>query len=343
MSGYKDTATHDSCFRPGSTLCPGCMEAIAFQNVGRASDNGLKTIFTIGTSCAEVSTLVFPDVVAWGRGEDSPREFAKSFAIIHNVFESAPTLAEAVRDVADVLGDCGALEQPVQVLAASGDGGAVAIGLRALLHTIHRRARVTIMVLVNEFFANTGFQYSPAATPFADTSTTPVGPASLGNPNEPLDYVHLAIAAGADLVAQVSPAYGKLFLKTVEKALACKGTAVVFVPAPCISGWKFDDGETVRLAELGARCGLFPTFVWERGVGGAVKDCPREAAERPPIEDFLGPQRRFVHLVQRDSSGKVTARAGREQTLERLRRWAQGNVERLYELAALKGSPAGGA
>jgi pyruvate ferredoxin oxidoreductase beta subunit len=342
MSGYKETATHESCFRPGSTLCPGCMEAIAFQNVGRVTDNGVKTIFTIGTSCAEVSTLFFPDVVAWGRGDDSPQDFAKSFSIIHNVFESAPTLAEAVRDVADVLTECGALERPVQVIAASGDGGAVAIGLRALLHTVHRRSRVTILVLVNEFFANTGFQYSPTATPFSDTSTTPAGAGVPGNLNEPLDYVHLAIAAGADLVAQVSPAYGKLFVKTIERSLACKGTAVVFIPAPCISGWKFDDGQAVVLAELGARCGLFPTFVWERGAGGSVKDCPREAAERPPIEDFLGPQRRFAHLVQRDKeTGKVVARPGREETLERLRSWTQSNVERLYQLAELKGAPAG--
>ena len=164
MSGYKEIATRDSCFRPGSTLCPGCMEAIAFQNVGRASDNGVKTVFTIGTSCAEVSTLFFPGVVAWGRGEAPPDQFSKSFSIIHNVFESAPTQAEAVRDVADGLAEHGALLHPVQVVATSGDGGALAIGLRALLHTIHRRARVTIMVLVNEIFANTGFQYSPAAT-----------------------------------------------------------------------------------------------------------------------------------------------------------------------------------
>jgi len=33
-------------------------------------------------------------VVAWGRGDHAPDDFARSFAIIHNVFESAPTLAE---------------------------------------------------------------------------------------------------------------------------------------------------------------------------------------------------------------------------------------------------------
>ncbi len=337
MSGFKEIATRESCFRPGSTLCPGCMEAIAFQNVGRVTDNGVKTVFSIGTSCAEVSTLFFPNVVAWGRGEVSPDDFSKSFSILHNVFESAPTLAEAVRDTADVLESMGALKHPVQVVSTSGDGGALAIGLRALLHTIHRRPKITIIVLVNEIFANTGFQYSPATIPFADTSTTPNGPGHPGNLEPPLDYVHLSIAAGASLVAQISPAHGKLFVKTVEKALACDGTAVIFVPAPCISGWKFEDGETVKLATIGAQAGAFPVFVWEKGKGGSVKDCAREAAERPAIEEFLGMQRRFYHMVQKDpESGRYVARKGREADLAKLRDWVQSNVERLYKLAELK-------
>ena len=337
MSGYKETALKLSCFQPGSTLCPGCMESIAFQNLGRVSDNGTKTIFTIGTSCAEVSSLAFPGVVAWGRGDAPPDDFGRSFSIIHNVFESAPTLAEAVRDVADSLTAVGALEQPVQVVATSGDGGAIAIGMRALLHTIHRRPRITIMVLVNEIFANTGFQYSPAAMPFAETSTTPTSAETLGNPNLPIDYVHLAIAAGADLVAQVSPAHGKLFVKTIDRALECEGTAVVFVPAPCISGWKFEDGETIEIALLGARSGAFPAFTWERGKGGKVVDCPVEAAERPPIEEFLAAQRRFQHLVRRNpESGKPEIRPGREAAVDQVRAWAQSNVERLYALAGMK-------
>ena len=336
MSGYKETALKQSCFHPGSSLCPGCMEAVVFQNVGRVTDNGVKTIFTIGTSCAEVSTLAFPNVVAWGRGDAPPDDYARSFSILHNVFESAPTLAEAVRDVADRLDACGALAAPVQVLSTSGDGGALAIGLRALLHTIHRRSRVTLMVLVNEIFANTGFQYSPAAMPYADTSTTPGGPHASGNLEPPIDYLHLAIAAGAGLVAQVSPAHGKLFLKTVEKALACDRTAVLFVPSPCISGWKFEDGMTVELALLGARCGVFPAFVWERGKGGSVKDCARTAAERPAIEEFLAAQRRFAHLVRRDrATGRATVLAGREEDVAKLRTWVDENVERLYRLAEL--------
>jgi len=336
MSGYKEIAQRESSFRPGSTLCPGCMESIALQNVGRVSDNGIKTVFTLGTSCAEVSSLFFPNVVAWGRGDAPPDDYAKSFGIIHNVFESSPTLAEAARDVSDVLVEHGALEKPIQVIGASGDGGAFSIGLRSLLHTIHRKSRILFIVLVNEIFANTGFQYSPATTPFAETSTTPVTDEVPGNLRSPLDYIHLSIAAGAGMVSQVSPAHGKLFLKTVERSLACMETAVLFVPSPCISGWKFEDGETVHLAELGAQCGVFPAFIWEKGKGGSIKDCPLDAKERPRLEEFLGLQRRFHHLVQKDADGKYVVRQGKESTVDHFHAWTQGNVERLYRLAEFK-------
>jgi pyruvate ferredoxin oxidoreductase beta subunit len=311
------------------------MEATTFQNVGRATDNGVKTIYTIGTSCAEVSTLAFPNVVAWGRGDGPPDSIGKTFSIIHNVFESAPSVAEGARDVADSLTEHGAINFPVQVISNSGDGGAIAIGLRALLHTINRKTRITIMVLVNEIFANTGFQYSPAAMPMADTSTTPSGSASQGNPAPPIDYVHLCIAAGAGMVAQVSPAHGGLFLRTMERAIKCEETAVVFVPAPCISGWKFNDGEAVALALLGAKTGAFPAFIWEKGKGGSVKDCSLDPAKRPPLEEFLGGQRRFNHLVKKEN-GSFVPRPGREDDIAKLRDWVQGNVERLYKLSELK-------
>ena len=44
----------------------------------------------------------------------------------------------------------------------------------------------------------------------------------------PLDYIHLSIAAGAGMVSQVSPAYGKHFMTAVERSLKCKETAVIF-------------------------------------------------------------------------------------------------------------------
>jgi pyruvate ferredoxin oxidoreductase beta subunit len=259
---FKQHALRESAFAEGHTLCPGCTEAMTFHGLGRATGNGRKTLIAMGTFCGEVSTLMYPGVVAWGRGTESPEALGGSLGIIHDVFESAPTVAEAMRDVSTTLAELGAWRaEPPNVLSLSGDGGALSIGLRTLLHTIHRRARVTIVVNINEVFANTGFQYSPTSLPFADSSTMPQG-----GPAEPIDHVGLVVAAGARFVAQASPGFPPFFAEVIEEALGTEGgTSVIFVPSPCIAGWKFEEGLTAELGKLASQTGLFPCFRWRAG------------------------------------------------------------------------------
>ena len=333
MAKLIDILQRESCFQPGSTLCMGCMESIAFQNIGKLTDNGKKTIFTLGTFCGEVSTLQYPNPVAWGRGEKTPEEWEKSFGIIHHVFESAPSVAEGVKDTADLLKEIGAMEKPVQVVSLSGDGGALAIGLRTLLHTINRRTPITIFVLINEVFANTGFQYSPVASIGSETSTTPVSDNFPGNTEVPMDYISLVLAAGAGFVAQASPAYPKYFNRVVEKALNCVETAVIFVPSPCITGWKYADGKTIKLAQLACETGFFPCFSKPKGEKGEVKFVELDFAKRPPIEDFISPQRRFQHLFKKDKeTEKLIPRPEQEAVFQRIREWIQKNLESLAKL-----------
>jgi pyruvate ferredoxin oxidoreductase beta subunit len=304
------------------------MEATALSNLGKITDNGKKTIFTIGTSCAEVSTLAWPGTVAWGRGNETPAEFEKSFSIIHNVFESAPTVAEAVRDVSDLLYETGAFPYKVNVVSNSGDGGALAIGLRSLLHTIHRRSNIMVIVMVNEVFANTGFQYAPTSNLFADSATTPAGSLFPGNLERPIDYLSLAVTAGAGFVAQASPAFPQDFAQAVAMGLEGPHTSVIFVPSPCISGWKFEDGKTAELARLGIRCGLYPTFFKEEGKEGIVKRVEESHEKRKELLlQFLSEQRRFAHVL-------TDAAKANQMTLSILA-WIHEHLDRLQKIAKL--------
>lgn len=333
---FKEMSQKESCFKPGSTLCRGCMESIAFNNLGKATHNGKKTIFTMGTFCGEVSTLAWPNVVAWGRGNESPDDFKNSFGIIHNVFESAPTVAEGVRDVADMLKDFGALNEDLNVVSNSGDGGALAIGLRPFLHTINRGSRVVLVVLINELYANTGFQYGPATSLFSDSSTTPVGQESRGNPQPPLNHIGLAVMAGAGFVAQVSPAFPKDFADAVTCALDCSSTAVIFVPAPCITGWKFDEGRTIELARLASKSGIFPVFTKERGKPGLVRrvDAPKKRLDSLLL--FLSAQRRFDHLVFWDKrESKPRIQLGAEKLIQQFEEWIGLHIKDLENIAKL--------
>jgi pyruvate ferredoxin oxidoreductase beta subunit len=324
---FKDYGLRDDAFGPGHTLCPGCEEAITFHTLGRATDNGKKTVMVMGTSCGEVSTLNYPSVIAWGRGEHEPDTVEKSLGIMHHVFESAPTVAEAVRDTADALAALGAWTgPPPNVLSWAGDGGSLAIGLRALLHAIHRKARIAVFVNINEVFANTGFQYSPTAIPFADASTMPGGGTA-----DPLDHVGLVVAAGAGFVAQASPGFPPFFAEVVEEALRCETTAVVFVPSPCIAGWKFEEGLTAELGQLASKTGLFPNFR-KRGAGPIeLKHVPDR---RPPVEEYLARQRRFEHVARLGPAGKATIVAGREADVAMIQSYADRNVARLQRYVA---------
>ncbi len=328
---FKSHAMKEDAFLEGHTLCPGCTEAVAFHEIGRASDNGRKTVLALGTFCGEVSTLLYPNVISWGRGRSEPDKVEKSVGIIHNVFESAPTVAEAMSDTARVLAEVGAWNGPQpNAISISGDGGALAIGLRSLLHAIHRRAQITIFVYINEVFANTGFQYSPTSLPFADSSTMPQG-----GPAEPIDHIGLAIVAGAAYVAQATTGFAPFFAECVEEALkaSSEGTSVIFVPSPCITGWKFEEGLTAELGRLASQTGLFPCFRKRRGAPGELKHVP-DKAKRPGVEKFLLGQQRFDHLV-RLVDGKVQIAAGREAEVASLQGYADRNVERLQRLAQL--------
>jgi pyruvate ferredoxin oxidoreductase beta subunit len=323
---FKAHALREDAFVEGHTLCPGCTEAMTFHGVGRATDNGRKTVLALGTFCGEVSTLFYPNAISWGRGPSEPDRLEKSLGIIHNVFESAPTVAEGVRDAADALADLGAWKGAApNVLALSGDGGALSIGLRSLLHSIHRRARAAVVIAINEVFANTGFQYSPTSLPFADSSTLPRGGAAA-----PIDHIGLCVAAGAELVAQANPAFPAFFAEVLEEALDCDGTAVIFVPSPCITGWKFEEGLTAELGKLASQTGLFPCFRKRRGQPAELKHVP-EKGKRPLVERFLGLQQRFEHLV-RVVGGEIRPVPGRESQIAALQEYADRTVERLARM-----------
>jgi pyruvate/2-oxoacid:ferredoxin oxidoreductase beta subunit len=135
--------------------------------------------------------------------------------------------------------------------------------------------------------------------------------------------------AGAGYVAQVSPAFPQEFVRATEEALACPRTAVLFVPAPCITGWKYEEGHTEHLAKLASQSGLFPCFFKKAGHKGEVKHVDLKGHA---LEEFLSLQRRFNHLVRRDAAGYQVV-AGAQPLVDRIRDWCRTNVARLEFLS----------
>ena len=314
----REQVRRDDAFREGHRLCPGCLEATALHAIGRASDNGRKTVIALGTFCGEAGTLHFPDVVAWGRGAEPPERLEKTVGVIQAPSEAAPSVAEGIRAAADALAELGAWAgPPPNVVAITGDVGAVCGGLEALLHTLHRGRAVATFVLLHEVYGASHF---------------PVPATSLSVGTDPVDHVGLAITAGASLVAQVSPSWPALFAEIAQAALACPESSVVFVPAPCLSGWRIDEGQAGSLARLQCETGIAPGFRKRRGEKGELLNLP-PIGKRPPVVEFLARQQRFEHLA-RWVDGKSVVVPGREAEVAALQAFADRNVARLEALAA---------
>ncbi|TAM91384.1 MAG: pyruvate ferredoxin oxidoreductase, partial [Jatrophihabitans sp.] len=106
------------------------------------------------------------------------------------------------------------------------------------------------------------------------------------------DLPRIAMAHGIGYVATATVAELHDLEAKVERAMGLRGARYLHVLVPCPLGWAHDPADTVRLARLAQRSGLFPVFEAERGEVTAVLPI----RDRVPVEDYLRPQRRYAHL-----------------------------------------------
>jgi pyruvate ferredoxin oxidoreductase beta subunit len=147
----------------------------------------------------------------------------------------------------------------------------------------------------NQGYMNTGVQRSGATPPAASTATTrPVG-ATVGNPfgtgkSLPL----IAMAHEIPYVATATVADLHDLEAKVVRAMDLRGARYLHVLVPCPLGWGTASAETVKLARLATRSGLFPVFEAELGTVTAATPIRQRVA----VEDYLRPQARFAHLFR---------------------------------------------
>jgi 2-oxoglutarate ferredoxin oxidoreductase subunit beta len=145
------------------------------------------------------------------------------------------------------------------VIAAMGDGDALAIGGNHFIHSCRRNIDMTAIVANNAIYGMTGGQYSPT-TPHGKRGTT----APYGNVEHAFDCSALAVGAGATFVARTSVYHAIEMERLIERALRHKGFSVVEVISNCFTSygrmnqyaspvdmlrWMKDSSVTVKAAE----------------------------------------------------------------------------------------------
>jgi 2-oxoglutarate ferredoxin oxidoreductase subunit beta len=172
------------------------------------------------------------------------------------------------------------------VIAAMGDGDALAIGGNHFIHACRRNIDMTAIVANNQIYGMTGGQYSPT-TPHGKRGTT----APYGNVEHAFDTVALATGAGATFVARSSVYHAREAGNLIERALRHKGFSVVEILSNCHTSY--------------GRMNKFPSPVamleWMRD-----NSVPVRAAERMDPEELRGKFTRGV-IVEKEKPEFIAA------------------------------------
>ena len=283
----KNLTNQSSCNRPntltsGHRACQGCGECLAARSAVdmayQAADGKIAVVNATG--CLEVVSSSFPDN-AW------------NVPWIHSLFGNAAAVASGVAAAFKQQG-----RDDVRVIAQGGDGGTTDIGMGCLSGMFDRNDDVLYICYDNQAYMNTGVQRSSATPAFARTATTLPNKKYDGNdPHTGKNVPEIAMAHGIPYVAVASIGNLHDLERKVAKAIKIRGARYIQIHAPCPLGWGYPTSETIRIAKLAIRSGIYPLYEAEHGV--VVGSTPIEG--RIPVEDYLRAQKRYAHLFGKNA------------------------------------------
>jgi pyruvate ferredoxin oxidoreductase beta subunit len=268
---------------------------------------GGRVVVVNATGCLEVFSSPFPES-AW------------RVPWLHSLFGNAPAVAGGVAAALAAQG-----RDDVRVLAQGGDGGTLDIGFGCLSGMFERDDDVLYVCYDNQAYMNTGVQRSAATPPHARTTTTPVVAGAEGNLTRHVkDAPRIAMAHGVRYVATATVADLRDLERKVTRAMSVRGARYLHVLVPCPLGWGTPTDETIELARLAVRTGLFALLEAEDGDVVATTPIRR----REPVTAYLQRQARFAHLFSPVRS---------DDLLDQVQREADRTVAR-YRLDRLDGA-----
>ena len=293
-------AERSNAINSGHRACQGCGEALGARYVVDAAMRATqgKLVAVNATGCLEVFSTPYPES-SW------------QLPWLHSVFANAPAVASGVAAALKARG-----LSDVRVLAQGGDGGTVDIGMACLSGMFERNDDVLYVCYDNEAYMNTGVQRSGATPAYARTATTEaVGPTPGAPIGQGKDMARIAMAHEIPYVATATVAELHDLEAKVERAMTMRGARYLHVLVPCPLGWGSASSDTIKLARLAQRSGLFPVYEAEHGeVTSALP-----IRQPVPVEEYLRPQRRYAHLFKDPP---------RTDLLERIQGIADRNIAR---------------
>ena len=278
----------------GHRACLGCGEALAARLVMEAA--GPDVMVANATGCLEIFTTPWPES-AW------------RVPWMHSLFENTGAIASGMEAALKAQG------RSTKVLAFGGDGGTFDIGFQALSGMLERGHNVLYVCYDNEAYMNTGIQRSSSTPHAAMTTTSPPGKERMGKRHLKKDIISIIAAHHIPYAATASVAYPSDIRKKVRRAMAIEGPTFLQIHVPCPLGWGHAGDQSIEVARLAVKSGLYPIVELERGgVAGVMP-----IRDKRPVVEYLKAQGRFRHLFADDP------RAREEQ--EHIQALADHNIE----------------
>jgi len=264
----------------GHRACAGCGETIAVRQILLALEK--PAVVCCSTGCLEVTTTIFP-YTAW------------RVPFIHSAFENAAATMSGVYYAYRALKKKGKIKDDIDFIVFGGDGGTYDIGLQALSGALERGDKMLYVCINNQAYMNTGIQRSSATPLGAHTTTGPAGKKGIGKSQERKDLTSIVASHNIPYVAQAVVGNWLDLVKKIQKAISADGPSFINVLSPCPLGWGFPSSKTIQMGRLAQETGFWPLYEVENG-RYRITYKPKE---KKPIIEFLKPQARFKHLLEK--------------------------------------------
>ena len=181
-------------------------------------------------------------------------------------------------------------------LVFAGDGGTTDIGLQGLSGAAERNTNLIYVCYDNEAYMNTGIQRSSSTPHGAVTTTTPFGKERYKK-NVP------AIMAAHEIpyVATCSISDPLDIYEKFKKAKSIKGCKYIQIFSPCPPGWGYLAEDSIELARLAVKTGLWILYEIENGVMKLSKKSKAliDPSKRLPIIEYVSKQKRFASISEK--------------------------------------------
>ena len=258
---------------------------------------------TNATGCLEVSSFLYP-YTAW------------TDSYIHNAFENAAATCGGVEAAYNALKRRGKVQGTFKFITFGGDGGTYDIGFQSLSGAMERGHDMVYVCYDNEAYMNTVIQRSSSTSRFADTTTTPYGPASDGKRQNKKDLTEILVAHGIPYVAQ-STFLGSMkdLHEKAHRAIYTPGPAFLNVLSPCPRGWRYAAEDIAEITKAAVETCVWPMFEVVEG----EYHLTYEPRKKLPVEEFMRKQGRFKHCFKK----------GNEWMLEEAQKWVDHKWETL--------------